>query len=85
MSNDVIGHNQGTIEFVALEELSYEQARDELADVVRVLESGQMSLDESLEYWERGEALAKYCEDKLAGAQQRIEQALAAAEDTQTQ
>ena len=42
--------------------LSYEQARDELIETVKILELGQMSLDESLKYWERGEALAKRCE-----------------------
>ena len=36
--------------------LSYEQARDELVETVKILELGQMSLDESLKYWERGEA-----------------------------
>ena len=39
------------------EGLSYEQARDELIETVKILELGQMSLDESLKYWERGEAL----------------------------
>ena len=39
--------------------LSYEQARDELVETVKILELGQMSLDESLKYWERGEALAR--------------------------
>jgi len=48
--------------FRPLEELSYEAARDELIEVVKILELGQMSLDESLHYWERGETLAAYCE-----------------------
>lgn len=81
MAQDVIGRGDGALEFTPVEQLSYEQARDELVEVVRILELGQMSLDESLQYWERGEALAKYCEEKLAGAQARIEQALAQ-EDT---
>lgn len=76
MAQDVIGRGDGALEFTPIEQLSYEQARDELVEVVRILELGQMSLDESLQYWERGEALSKYCEDKLAGAQQRIQQAL---------
>ncbi|MGJ4111660.1 exodeoxyribonuclease VII small subunit [Corynebacterium macclintockiae] len=62
--------------FRPLEQLSYEQARDELIEVVKILELGQMSLDESLNYWERGEELAAYCEDYLNGASKRIEQAL---------
>ena len=61
-------------------ELGYEQARDELADVVRKLEAGGLSLEESLALWERGEALARLCERHLAGARERIESALAEAE-----
>ncbi|AGP31206.1 exodeoxyribonuclease VII small subunit [Corynebacterium terpenotabidum] len=63
--------------FRPLEELSYEAARDELIEVVKILELGQMSLDESLHYWERGESLAAYCETYLDGASQRVEDALA--------
>ncbi|MEL4153460.1 exodeoxyribonuclease VII small subunit [Corynebacterium bovis] len=63
--------------FRPVEELNYEQARDELVEVVKILELGQMSLDESLNYWERGETLAAYCETYLDGASSRIEQALA--------
>lgn len=64
--------------FPPVDQLSYEQARDELIETVKILELGQMGLDESLKYWERGEALAKRCEDHLAGAARRVEQALAA-------
>lgn len=52
--------------------LGYEQCRDELIEVVRVLELGGLSLDESLTLWERGESLAKRCEEHLAGARQRV-------------
>ena len=62
-------------------ELGYEQCRDELVDVVRVLEQGGLDLDASLTLWERGEALAKRCEEHLAGAQARIEATLAASDD----
>jgi exodeoxyribonuclease VII small subunit len=55
--------------------LSYEQARDALVDVVRRLESGAETLEESLALWERGEALAKRCEEWLAGAQARLDEA----------
>lgn len=61
-------------------ELGYEQCRDELIEVVRALEQGGLDLDASLTLWERGEELAKRCEEHLAGAQARIEAALAAAE-----
>jgi exodeoxyribonuclease VII small subunit len=62
------------------EQLGYEQARDELADVVSKLEAGGLSLEDSLALWERGEALAKICDRHLAGARERVEAALAAAE-----
>lgn len=68
--------NNAQQKFRPLDQLSYEQARDELVEVVKILELGQMSLDESLNYWERGEELAVYCEDYLNGASKRIEQAL---------
>jgi exodeoxyribonuclease VII small subunit len=55
------------------EELSYEGARAELEDVVRRLEAGGLSLEESLALWERGEALAKICDDWLAGARARLD------------
>lgn len=58
--------------------LGYEACRDELIEVVRVLEQGGLDLDESLKLWERGEQLAKRCEQHLAGARKRIEDALAA-------
>lgn len=60
-----------------MENLSYEQARDALVETVKLLELGQMSLDESLALWERGEALAHRCEEHLAGARAKVEAALA--------
>jgi exodeoxyribonuclease VII small subunit len=62
-----------------LAELSYEQARDELVGVVRRLESGAETLEESLALWERGEALARRCEEWLLGAKERLDAARAAA------
>lgn len=61
-------------------ELGYEACRDELVEVVRRLEQGGLDLDTSLALWERGEALAKRCEEHLAGARARIESALSASE-----
>ena len=61
-------------------ELGYEQARDELIEVVRKLEAGGLSLEDSLALWERGEALATICERQLAGARDRVEAALSRAE-----
>ena len=56
-------------------ELSYEQARDELVQVVGRLEQGGSTLEESLQLWARGEALAARCEEWLLGARQRLEAA----------
>ena len=82
MSDDTIGTGQpGQDAFTPVEELSYEQARDELIETVKILELGQMGLDESLKYWERGEALARACEAHLDGAAKRVEDALDTAED----
>jgi exodeoxyribonuclease VII small subunit len=52
---------------------SYEQAREELADVVQKLENGGASLEESLALWERGEALATICQEWLDGAKARLD------------
>jgi exodeoxyribonuclease VII small subunit len=57
--------------------LSYEQARDELVEVVRALESGGITLEESLALWERGERLAQICQGWLDGARARLERAVA--------
>lgn len=55
--------------------LSYEQARDELVKVVSELEQGSSTLEESLALWERGEALARRCEEWLIGAKARLDAA----------
>ena len=60
----------------APEAMGYEQARDELLDVVRRLEAGSASLEDSLRLWERGEALADRCEKWLAGARARLDAAV---------
>ncbi len=54
----------------------YERARDELVNVVKMLEQGGLDLDDSLALWERGEALASRCEEHLDGARKRVEDAL---------
>jgi exodeoxyribonuclease VII small subunit len=56
----------------AEKKLSYEQARDELAEIVESLESGSATLEESLALWERGEVLAKICQEWLDGAKAKI-------------
>jgi exodeoxyribonuclease VII small subunit len=57
--------------------LSYEQARDELTEVVKRLEAGGLTLEESLDLWERGERLAAICTEWLEGARARIATAIA--------
>lgn len=61
---------------------SYEQAREELVEVVRRLETGGVTLEESLTLWERGEALAAICQQWLDGARARLDAALAGDGDT---
>lgn len=57
-------------------DLSYEQAREELIEVVRTLESGGGTLEESLALWERGEQLATTCQGWLDGARKRLDAAI---------
>jgi len=53
--------------------MSYEQARDELVKVVAELETGSVTLEKSMQLWERGEALANRCEKWLTGARDQLE------------
>ena len=69
----------GSASTAGVAELSYEQARDELIRVVNELEQGSSTLEQSLALWERGEALAKRCEEWLLGAKARLDAARAAA------
>lgn len=57
---------------------SYEAAREELTEVVRQLEQGGATLEESLALWERGEHLARVCQGWLDGAKARLDAALSA-------
>jgi exodeoxyribonuclease VII small subunit len=72
--------DNGAPSITPISQLGYEDCRDELIEVVRQLEQGGLDLDTSLKLWERGEQLAKRCEEHLAGARQRVAEALAAAE-----
>ena len=56
-----------------IESMSYEQARDELVKVVAELETGSVTLEKSMQLWERGEALANRCEKWLSGARDQLE------------
>jgi len=59
----------------APEDMGYEQARDELVEVVKRLESGGLTLEQSLTLWERGEMLANLCQKWLDEARVRLDQA----------
>jgi exodeoxyribonuclease VII small subunit len=59
---------------------SYEEAREELIEVVRRLESGGTNLEDSLALWERGERLAQICQDWLDGARKRLDATIAASD-----
>jgi exodeoxyribonuclease VII small subunit len=62
---------------MAEETLGYEDARDELLEVVRTLEQGGVTLEESLALWERGEKLAQVCQEWLDGARKRLDAVIA--------
>jgi exodeoxyribonuclease VII small subunit len=76
----MVGNSDEARAITPISQLGYEACRDELIEVVRLLEQGGLDLDESLRLWERGEQLAKRCEEHLAGARQRVTDALAAGE-----
>ena len=59
-----------------ISKMSFEQARDELQKVVAELEQQNVSLEDSMKLWERGEALAKQCESWLSGARKKLDAAL---------
>jgi exodeoxyribonuclease VII small subunit len=61
--------------------LPYEQARDQLTELVKRLEAGGLTLEQSLGLWERGEQLADICAEWLEGARARLATATAARRD----
>ncbi len=62
---------------------AYEQARDELTELVKRLEAGGLTLEQSLQLWERGEQLAAICEEWLEGARARLAAAMARQEQAE--
>lgn len=56
-----------------IENLSFEDALRALEDVMRKLEGGEVPLDQSIDLYERGEALRAHCQKRLDAAQARIE------------
>jgi exodeoxyribonuclease VII small subunit len=58
---------------IDIKTLSFEKALALLEEIVAKLESGRVDLEESIKIYERGEALRKHCESKLAEAEARID------------
>lgn len=67
-----------------ISQLGYEECRDQLIEVVRLLEQGGLDLEQSLELWEKGEHLAQRCEEHLAGARRRVEDALVSRDEAES-
>tara|TARA_Y200000002_G_C22269308_1_gene491412 strand:- start:305 stop:538 length:234 start_codon:yes stop_codon:yes gene_type:complete len=59
-----------------LDELSYEEAFEKLQNIVKLLEEGKVSLDESIKYYEQGIILKNHCEKKLKNAEVKIKNVL---------
>ncbi|WP_433497974.1 exodeoxyribonuclease VII small subunit [Sphaerimonospora sp. CA-214678] len=74
---------QDSQQFSAEQTPSYEQAREELTEVVRRLETGGLTLEQSIELWERGERLAAICEEWLQGARAKLATAIAQRQEPQ--
>ncbi len=64
------------------DEITFEQARNELEAIVRRLEDGETSLDDALKLWERGEQLHELCRAKLDQAEERVAVLLARMAET---
>ena len=60
--------------------LSFEEALEQLEEIVRQLEGGQGKLDEAIGRYERGAALKRHCEAKLKAAQAKIDKIVQAAD-----
>jgi exodeoxyribonuclease VII small subunit len=82
MTDRVVVVTDGGTDAPPREALSYEQARDKLAVVVKRLEAGGLTLEQSLELWERGERLAAVCGEWLDGARARLAAAMAKRDDS---
>ena len=51
---------------------SFEDALSELEEIVQTLESGEQSLEQSLERFERGVSLSRFCQQGLSAAEQQV-------------
>ncbi len=62
------------MDFKPLDDLSYEDALQELEELVQALETGENDLQKTLLYFERGQALAAYCLSLLDEAELKVEE-----------
>ena len=74
-SRDTGAPGSAEVAFPDIAALRYEDAREELVSIVSRLETGQAPLEDSMQLWRRGEALAAHCSRWLDDAQSEIEQA----------
>lgn len=72
MGGGVSGNNGEAAE-KTISDMSFEEALKALEGVVESLEGGQVPLEQSIDLYERGEALRKHCEDRLKAAELRVE------------
>lgn len=73
MENELVDDTDSGV--INAENLSFEEAKEQLIAIVAKLESGQTSIEELMQLWERGEAIADRCEQWLSSARQQLEQA----------
>ncbi|MBC6314596.1 exodeoxyribonuclease VII small subunit [Listeria grandensis] len=57
---------------MATKKVTYEEAMKELENIVQALEEGNVSLEDSLDMYQRGIALTKLCQEKLAAAEDKL-------------
>ena len=69
------------LKFKPLEELSYEEALQELEELVNTLEAGDKDLETTLLYFERGQKLASYCISLLDKAESKVEELMKGEDD----
>jgi exodeoxyribonuclease VII small subunit len=73
---DIKDDKVSELKFTPLEELTYEEALQELEDLVNTLETGDNDLQKTLLYFERGQALASYCISLLDDAELKVKDIL---------
>lgn len=69
----------------ALKSITFETALEELQGVVKKLESGELSLEQALQQFERGVKLTRACQERLVAAEQKVEILMKATADGQVE